>query len=107
MNDNIKENSDLNLIKQPVSNLIVQHASTVTGQGKSGLTNTGNTCYMNSSLQALSHIELLTQYFFTNTTEIIEILKSNANKIFKEDFDFFISSCIAVDERLQNSQKNQ
>ena len=50
--------------------------------GLTGIINTGNTCYMNSAVQAFSHNYPLTNYLFTHENEILETLKKNARKIF-------------------------
>lgn len=44
----------------------IQDSAIEERRGKMGLRNLGNTCFMNSALQCLSHVEIITQYFLTN-----------------------------------------
>jgi len=67
--DDTKQSITPNEIKSLVnikklSELISNHYET---GGLCGLANLGNTCFMNSALQCLSHCEELTSYFLSQT----------------------------------------
>ena len=74
--------------------------------GLTGLLNTMNTCYMNSAIQAFSHLYLLRDYFFKCKPDILNILKKNARTIFK-DVDSFKLDCIRSSIPIELRQKIQ
>ncbi len=78
-------------VSKDMTNNTPKHKTNVI-RGLTGLVNTGNTCYMNSAVQALSHNYPLTNYLFNNKKNIIEILKKNAQKIFKDNESFKLSN---------------
>lgn len=54
------------LLKQREHEQVSAHNKGVIGDGMVGLGNLGNTCYINSSVQCLSHTPLLTEYFLSS-----------------------------------------
>ena len=98
---NIPENLMENKIEKPKKNGIY---------GLTGIVNTTNTCYMNSAIQAFSHNYPLTSYLFNEKEKILDILKKNARKIFKdvEAFKLDSNSIIPMElrEKIQNPNYN-
>ena len=55
---------------QDISDTLQSKCNNNPTYGLTGLINLGNTCYMNSAIQAFSHNNLLTRYLFSNESDI-------------------------------------
>ena len=75
-------------MKTPTSVELSCDDSTLYIPGNSGIINSGNTCYMNASIQAISHIYVLRQYLFNNESKIIDTILGNAPSIFANTDNF-------------------
>jgi ubiquitin C-terminal hydrolase len=64
-------------------NKINQNVTAITIHGKSGLHNTGNTCYLNSALQFISHNFPLVYHLLSKKQEICQVLLNNGARILK------------------------
>lgn len=76
--------------------------------GKIGLVNTGNTCYMNASIQAISNIPFLRRYLIQNEKQIIYDIMKNAPKIVDKDSNLMKKYLpdVTMDDRFNNVMKN-
>lgn len=68
--------------QNPDSNLDGNKSKTI--YGNSGIINVGNTCYMNATIQTISHTYYLRRYLLEHEEELIILLLTNAKKIVPE-----------------------
>ena len=100
-------NTPANLVEahEKLTNTVVKKSNII--YGLTGLSNMMNTCYMNSAIQAFSHLYLLRDYFFKNKNEIIKILKNNARIIFKDVDAFDLKKISSVPMELRQKIQNE
>ena len=71
---------------------IIPNTDKIIPNGLSGILNCGNTCYMNSAIQAFCHNTILTSYLCHNKERICETILKNAPKIFKDNDNYDINN---------------
>lgn len=87
LDNNLNSVTDSKILTQTNNPIVVIESQSY---GLSGLLNMGNTCYMNSAIQAISHIYFLRHYLLTNEDNIKQCLLKNAHKILKNNKMFKI-----------------
>lgn len=84
--DSLKPTANTSRATSPASNGIMTRGRTAKNgrvRGTVGLSNLGNTCYMNSALQCVRSVEELTHYFLGKYTYILRPLERSTYNVFR------------------------
>src|ERR1044071_9323181 len=71
-------------------------------RGISGIINLGNTCYMNSTIQVISHTYYLRKYLLENEELVIETLFKNVKKIFPDMINCNLINCNVLEKKINS-----
>lgn len=71
-------------------------------RGISGIMNLGNTCYMNSTIQVISHTYYLRKYLLENEELVVETLFKNVKKIFPDMINCNLINCNVLEKKINS-----